>query len=626
MKLNKFLLLAASIVAVAACSTGPVVAQPGYPTAGVQYPVTKDQCAVFVESMQPLITSAACGSGGGGTPANPTATIGTAAVNGVATTYMRSDAAPALGATTGSGSIVRATSPALTTPTGIVKGDVGLGNVDNTSDATKNSASATLTNKTINGSNNTITNVPLTTGVTGTLPVANGGTGITALGTGVATALGQNVSGTGAICLASGSACSGGASVSVTSASSNIVINPTPGTGTFTVGATYPVNAQTGTTYTILSSDLGKLVTFSNGSSVAVTVPQATSTFGAGASFDVQNKGAGVVTLTPTTSTVNGSASISLAQNQGCTLTSDGTNWQVAACTALGGSGVTSVAATVPGGFSISGSPVTSTGTLAISANGTSGGVPYYSGSTTMASSGALTANLPVIGGGAGAAPTVGTRSGNTTAFVTTTGTQTSGRCVEIDANGNHIAAAAACGSGGGSAGFAHPGYVTNWYYTTPVITRSDYAVNANQLYTIPFVAGATDTFTKIGIRVKTGAGSTACEIGWYTNTNGRPGAIIADLGNVATTASGYQELTGLSIPVTAGNTYWLAVGCNGSPTLRGTDTQNQISEWFIGTDDADYGAVQISGSWTYSAGALPGTFPTPGTGTSKTVLIFLRK
>lgn len=38
------------------------------------------------------------------------------------------------------------------------------------------SSTATLTNKTINGSNNTITNVSLTTGVTGILPVANGGT------------------------------------------------------------------------------------------------------------------------------------------------------------------------------------------------------------------------------------------------------------------------------------------------------------------------------------------------------------------------------------------------------------------------------------------------------------------
>jgi hypothetical protein len=48
----------------------------------------------------------------------------------------------------------------------------------------------TLTNKTIDGDLNTITNVALTTGVTGTLPASNGGTGITSLGTGVATFLG----------------------------------------------------------------------------------------------------------------------------------------------------------------------------------------------------------------------------------------------------------------------------------------------------------------------------------------------------------------------------------------------------------------------------------------------------
>lgn len=53
---------------------------------------------------------------------------------------------------------------------------IGLDQVDNTSDATKNAAVATLTNKTIDGLNNTITNVSITTGVSG-------------LGTGVSTFL-----------------------------------------------------------------------------------------------------------------------------------------------------------------------------------------------------------------------------------------------------------------------------------------------------------------------------------------------------------------------------------------------------------------------------------------------------
>jgi len=41
----------------------------------------------------------------------------------------------------------------------LTKLDLGLENVDNTSDATKNSAAVTLTNKTINGPDNTLTNI-----------------------------------------------------------------------------------------------------------------------------------------------------------------------------------------------------------------------------------------------------------------------------------------------------------------------------------------------------------------------------------------------------------------------------------------------------------------------------------
>lgn len=61
----------------------------------------------------------------------------------------------------------RATSSALSAhiadtanPHAVTKSQVGLGNVDNTSDATKNSAVATLTNKTIDGGSNTLQNIP----------------------------------------------------------------------------------------------------------------------------------------------------------------------------------------------------------------------------------------------------------------------------------------------------------------------------------------------------------------------------------------------------------------------------------------------------------------------------------
>ena len=86
---------------------------------------------------------------------------------------------------------------------------------------------------------------------------------------------------------------------------------------------------------------------------------------------------------------------------------------------------VTSVAQTFTGGLiSVAGSPITSSGTLALTVDGTSGGVPYFSSANTWASSAELTANALVIGGGAGAAPTTATTGvGVVTALGTNVGT-----------------------------------------------------------------------------------------------------------------------------------------------------------------------------------------------------------
>lgn len=88
------------------------------------------------------------------------------------------------------------------------------------------------------------------------------------------------------------------------------------------------------------------------------------------------------------------------------------------AAPAAGNGTVTSVALTAPAIFSVSGSPVTTSGTLALSATGTSGGIPYFDSSTTLASSSALTNHALVVGGGAGAAPTPLASLGTTTTLL----------------------------------------------------------------------------------------------------------------------------------------------------------------------------------------------------------------
>jgi len=106
----------------------------------------------------------------------------------------------------------------------------------------------------------------------------------------------------------------------------NSVDNPIP----VTITALENVDAQTGTTYTIATADVGKLVTISNGSAVAVTLPQATTSgYGAGFWFDIVNLGAGAVTITPTTSTIQGASTLVLKTGSGARIVSDGTNYFV---------------------------------------------------------------------------------------------------------------------------------------------------------------------------------------------------------------------------------------------------------------------------------------------------------
>jgi hypothetical protein len=68
-----------------------------------------------------------------------------------------------------------------------------------------------------------------------------------------------------------------------------------------------------------------------------------------------------------------------------------------------------------------------------------SGGIPCGTSTTTYAFSALLTANLPVIGGGAGACPGLGSVTGSTSKFVTNTGSNTTGQGGSWDASGNWV-------------------------------------------------------------------------------------------------------------------------------------------------------------------------------------------
>ena len=225
--------------------------------------------------------------------------------------------------------------------------------------------------------------IGLTTHVSGTLPTANGGTNLTAFTSGGAVyATSTSVLTTGTLPIGSG------------------------GTNTTATATANGVTYGTGTAYAFTAAGTTGQVLLATTSS-APSWGQVSLTAGVTGTLPIANGG----TNSTDTATAGGigygtgtAHAYTAAGTAGQVLTSNGVSaptWAAAAAT-----GVTSVASTFTGGIvSVSGTPITSTGTLAYTVAGTSGGIPYFSSGTTWATSAALTQYGVVYGGGAGAAP-----------------------------------------------------------------------------------------------------------------------------------------------------------------------------------------------------------------------------
>ena len=157
-----------------------------------------------------------------------------------------------------------------------------------------------------------------------------------------------------------------------------------------------------------------------------------------------------------------------------------------------------------------------------------------------------------------------------------------------------------------------HPGFVAGRYYTKPFNSSgtTSFSLVASTLYAHPFYVPAVTTITKIAASINSGAAGKLLELGIYTDVGGQPAALELDAGSVSTTSTGAAIIT-VSHTLQPG-WYWLVMASNGTPTMTCTQANDQPTAYLFGVSSASLTTPigLITAPWTFSAGALPGTFP----------------
>lgn len=138
-------------------------------------------------------------------------------------------------------------------------------------------------------------------------------------------------------------------------------------------------------------------------------------------------------------------------------------------------------------------------------------------GAGNVTAAGTLTANLPVIGAGT-TAVAVGTRSGNTTEFVSQSGAKTAGKQTTYDADGNLIASAYDTGVGTSASTILHHTYNTD-------VVGDDSANQVWVTYTAPGGTFAVGDIVEVRCALRLTAGlNTDRNIAMYFGNGSAPG------------------------------------------------------------------------------------------------------
>lgn len=190
------------------------------------------------------------------------------------------------------------------------------------------------------------------------------------------------------------------------------------------------VNAQTGTSYTLLAGDAGKQVTMTNASASTLTIPpSATTTFATGVRIQVIQLGAGIVTLTAGSGVtiIQPAVPLTMAQYQVATLTKIAVDTWTVAFSAGGNLTSLIVSGAVTAGSFVGALTGNVTGNASTATNvaytGLTGTVPTWNQNTT---GNAATATTASSASNASFATSAGTATNATNAtYATTAGSAT---------------------------------------------------------------------------------------------------------------------------------------------------------------------------------------------------------